>query len=452
MQSHRDSPAWAPRGAASMPMLPIPSTASSMLRAASSGRGLELCAKQGGLVQWRERWPTGTCVEEEYPVDLLTKVDLEQLAESGRPELHLSLFIPTHPSGVDVQTDPIRWKNLVSRVEQTLVEQGLAATEIADLLTPAWQLRDDHLAWRYMSDGLAMFLRPGWHRMFRVPVDVPEVASIGDRFVIGPLLPLVTGDTHFLALTVSQRQVRLLEGSMQRVEEVELPEVPTALEEVVEAPESRSDTMTFPVASGSRGGGTAVFYGHGGADEEFKQNQVRSFLRQVSDGLRDYLAGQDLPMVLVGLDEMVATYRDLGGYAHVLEDAVLRNPDELSAEELHTLTWPLAEKIVAQERAEAVAQFEQLHGTGQAVTSPTKIEEAARTGRVGTLFVATEPSCWDQPGSNVAVVQLGRDEAFAHCELLDRVAVASLSTGARVHAVPAGDVPGEGDIAAVFRY
>jgi hypothetical protein len=385
-------------------------------------------------------------------MDLLTRADLEQLAVRGRPELYLSLFIPTHPFGADAQTDPIRWKNLVNRVERTLGEQGVQAAEIAELLAPAWQLRDDHHAWRFMSDGLAMFLRPGWHRMFRVPVGVPEVATIGDRFVIGPLLRVVTGDTHFLVLTVSQRRVRLLEGSMQRVEELELTEIPTALADVIEAPESRSSTMTFPLSTGSRGGGAAVFYGHGTADDDFKQDQVRSFLRQVAHGLRGYLVGQDLPMVLVGLDELVSAYRDLDGYAHVLDEAVLRNPDELSADDLHALAWPLAERIVAEERAAAVALFEQLHGTGRAVTSPSKIEEAARDGRVATLFLATEPWCWDQRGSDVSVVQLGRDDAFAHCELIDRVVVDSLSAGAHVHAVPAADVPGGGDLAAIYRY
>lgn len=390
--------------------------------------------------------------EKGIPMDLVTKVDLEQLAERGRTELHLSLFIPTHPVGPEVDTDRLRWKNVLTRVEKTLADRGLGPRDIEELLAPAWELRDDALAWSYMSDGLAMFLRPGWHRIIRVPVRLPEVATVGDRFVVGPLLRVVTGDAHFLALAVSQRHVRLLQGSMQRVEEVELTDVPTALEDVIEPPEPRSDTMTVPLRTGTRGAGKAVFYGHGTSDDDFKQDQVRSFLRQVSDGLRDYLNGQDLPMVLVGLDEMVAAYRDLGGYPHVLDEAVLRNPDDLSADELHSLAWPLAIKTVAAEREAAEARFGELHGTGRAVTSPEKIEQAAREGRVDTLFLATEPWCWDQVGSDAAVVQLGRDDAFAHCELLDRAAIDSLSTGARVHAVPAEDVPGGGDLAAVLRY
>lgn len=385
-------------------------------------------------------------------MDLLTQADLEQLAEHDRPGPCLSLFVPTHPSGVDSQTDPIRWKNLVSRVEQTLSEQGVPPPGTAELLAPAQQLRDDHIAWRYMSDGLAMFLRPGWHRTFRVPASVPEVATLGNRFVVGPLLRIVTGDSHFLVLTVSQRRVRLLEGSLQRVEELQLQDVPTSLRDVIEAPEPRSDTMAFPLSSGSRGSGAAVFYGHGTSDDDFKQDQVRSFFRQVSDGLDEHLTGQQLPMVLVGLDESLSLYQDVNRYPHVLEDAVQRNPDDLSAEELHASAWPLVEATLAEERAAVIARFEELHGTGRATADPAKIEAAAQHGRVDTLFLATEPWCWEQLGQDAAVVQLGRDDAFAHCELLDRVAADTLSAGGRVYAVPAAEIPGGGDAAAIFRY
>ena len=155
-------------------------------------------------------------------MDLVTSSDLDLLAQRAQPQTHVSLFIPTHAFGAGVQTDPIRWKNLVTKTESVLTGRGLRAPDIADLLGPAWALYKNDRAWQYMSDGLAMFLRPGWHRMFRVPTNVPQVATIGDRFVIGPLLRIVTSDSHFLVLTLSQRRVRLLEGSPQRVEELEL--------------------------------------------------------------------------------------------------------------------------------------------------------------------------------------------------------------------------------------
>jgi hypothetical protein len=50
------------------------------------------------------------------------------------------------------------------------------------------------------------------------------------------------------------------------------------------------------------------------------------------------------------------------------------------------------------------------------------------------------------------VVQLGADGAFSRCELLDRAAAETVSRAGHVYALPAPEVPGGGDIAAVFRY
>lgn len=385
-------------------------------------------------------------------MDLVTRSDLDLLAQRAQPETHVSLFIPTHAFGAGVRTDPIRWKNLVTKTESVLTGRGLRAPDITDLLGPAWALYEDDRAWQYMSDGLAMFLRPGWHQMFRVPTGVPQVATIGDRFVIGPLLRIVTSDSHFLVLTLSQRRVRLLEGSLQRVEELELADVPTSLREIVEPTEPRSDVLAFSTSAGGRRG-RAVFYGQGAADDSFKKDEVRRFLGHVANGLRDYLAGQDLPMVLVGLDQMLSQYREVNQYPNVVEDAVRTNPDQLSAEELHAAAWPLVEAIVARERDAAAERFAQLHGTGRASNDLVEIEDAARHGRVETVFLASQPWCWEEiSGGGDTVVQLGADEAFRRCELLDRVAVDTLRLGGRVYAVAAADVPGGADIAAVFRY
>src|SRR5665811_2450745 len=78
----------------------------------------------------------------------------------------------------------------------------------------------------------------------------------------GPLLRLLSGDEHFLLLALSQRRVRLLEGSRDRVEELELGEVPSSLLGVTEPAEPRSHTMARPLSAAGRGG-PAVFYGYG---------------------------------------------------------------------------------------------------------------------------------------------------------------------------------------------
>jgi hypothetical protein len=145
-------------------------------------------------------------------------------------------------------------------------------------------------------------------------------------------------------------------------------------------------------------------------------------------------------------------YREANAYQHLTGESVLVNPDQLSEAELHAAAWPIISDILDRQASSAVESFQELYGTGRASNDPQVIEAAAREGRVETLLVAAQPWCWEQVTADTPVVQLGVHGDFSHCELLDRAAADSLSRGGHIHALPASEVPGGGDIAAVFRY
>ncbi|HYZ57199.1 MAG TPA: hypothetical protein VE733_27360 [Streptosporangiaceae bacterium] len=90
----------------------------------------------------------------------------------------------------------------------------------------------------------------------------------------------------------------------------------------------------------------------------------------VAEGLRGYLADQDLPMVPAGQAYLVSICREVGTYPHLTEEAVRENPDELSAEELHAAAWPIMVEIADQQASRAVERFEELHGTGRTSDEP----------------------------------------------------------------------------------
>ena len=158
-------------------------------------------------------------------MDAIRRTDLQRLAV-GRQGPCVSVFLPTHRAGREVEQAPIRLKNLLRQATDALKTDGVRAPEIDRLLAPLRRLLDDRLFWQYQSDGLALFSRPGWWRSFRVPLDLPELAVVDDRFHVSPLLPLLVVDGHFFVLALSQNQIRLLEGTRDRVEEVDLPGVP----------------------------------------------------------------------------------------------------------------------------------------------------------------------------------------------------------------------------------
>ncbi|RMB61286.1 baeRF3 domain-containing protein [Tessaracoccus antarcticus] len=382
-------------------------------------------------------------------MDLLTSKDISELAASAADGTHVSLFLPTHRYGSGVQADQLQWKNLISGVESKLLET-LRRPDVEALLQPARDLQMDAMAWQYMSDGLAMFLRPGWHQTYRLPAPLPELATVGDHFITGPLMHLLSGDEHYLLLALSQNEVRLMDGSRHTVVQVELDEVPTSLADVVEPREPRSNTVTRPASSGSRG--RAVFYGHGTGDDAAGEADLKRFLRQVATGMHDILRGQSAPLVLVGLDPTVAAYREVSDYGHVLPEAVIRNPDDLSPEQLHELAWPHVEARLRDERSALIDRFHELNGTGRVTSDLAAVREAASQGRVDTLFLRANPWCWEEvAGDELPVVLLGADGRYAECEALDAAAVDTLANGGKVHAT-SQEVVSDSQVAAILRY
>ncbi len=381
-------------------------------------------------------------------MDHLTRTQLEELGGHDQDGIYVSLFLPTHRFGSGIEADLLSWKNLVVGVTSALTDGGLRKPEIDELLAPAWALHEDARTWQYMGDGLAVFLRPGWHREFRVPVPVPELASVGDRFTISPLLPVISGDGGFLLLTVSQRQIRLLEGTRDQVTNMDLGEIPVSLRDVSQPRDPRSDTMTRSLSGGPSG--AAVFFGHGGADDDFKTDEVRRFLQLVGKGLHDILAELDLPMVVVGLEKMLGIYREVRTYPHVV-GSVRQNPDQLSDEKLHSAAWPVIEEHLTGLKRRAIDGFAQLQGTGRASMDADEISRAAVDGRVETLFL--DPNCWQRIGAeSPAVIALGQDTEYASCEQMELAAVGTLAGGGQLQTVDGGDLPGGGPLAAVFRY
>ena len=112
---------------------------------------------------------------------LLSKDELTSLT-TRRPGWHVSLFMPMHRASIETQQNPIRCKNLMRQAETQLLDHGLGAAEVQQLLEPVEQLLGDYSFWQHQSEGLALFLSPHFSRSYRLPLDFEELAVVAGRF------------------------------------------------------------------------------------------------------------------------------------------------------------------------------------------------------------------------------------------------------------------------------
>lgn len=388
-------------------------------------------------------------------MDILKQTDLKALIDTSA-ERCVSIYLPTHKFGREQQQDPIRFKNLLTEAEEKLLESGLRRPDVLALLQPASTLLDDEHFWQHQSDGLAVFLSPDSAYIYRLPSEFKALTIIADNFHIKPLLPLLVENGQFYMLALSLNKVRLFLSTRETVTQVELPDMPTSLQEalVMDDPEKHLDFHTGTKSASASGDRPAMFHGQGvQADEQDKENILRYF-KMVDNALSELLDGISIPMVLAGVDYLLPIYRQASTYPNILDEGLEGNPDELGGNELRERAWDLVQPIFMQEQKGAMEQFAQLDGQGDGLASDDlkTVVKAANFGRVDTLIVPVGIQKWGRYDPQQNKVILEEKSNPENEDLLDLATMHTLLNSGKVYAVQPEQLPGDNELAAIFRY
>ena len=386
-------------------------------------------------------------------MDTFSKSELKLLLEQqARRCVRISIFMPTFKSGADVQQNPIRLRNLLREAEERLVATGLRRPEAIRLLRPARELLDDSFFWRNQSDGLALFVSEDFFRYFRLPFPFKELAVVGDRFHVKPLLHhLLSGDGKFYVLALSQQQVRLLECTHYGVKDVVLAGMfPKNFAEFMRYEELDKEQM-YHLHAGTAGAEPMIAHGQE-VGEEVKEDILRYF-QQIDKGLRrDVLREESAPLVLASVEYLSAIYRQANTHPNTLEDSVPGNPDELSSEQLHNRAWEVAQPYFEQTRIQAMNQYQELRHTTRTSNDLKKIVPAAYHGQVYVLFVADGVEQWGNFDPDTGSINLHKTAEPCDHDLLDFASAHALAHRATLYVTKPEEVPGGSPISAVFRY
>jgi hypothetical protein len=389
-------------------------------------------------------------------METLSQAELKALVDSSEAPC-VSIFIPTHRAGADIQQDPIRLKNLLRQAEERLQQDwAMRSPETQKMLAPAWELVDDTLFWHYQSDGLAVFISPTQFRYYRLPVDFEESLIVNDRFHIRHLLRLFTGDGEFYLLALSQDEIRLFKGSRYSISQIALKDMPTSLAEALKYDDfQKQPSFHGGTAQARATRGAAVHHTHGIGPADYADqahDELLRYFREVDRGLHEMLSGNTAPLVLAGVEYLFPIYRDANTYPHLLKEGVTGNPELLNAEDLHKKSWHLVEPYFAAEMQRAATQYRNLSGTGKTSSDITEVAPAVYTGKVGSLFIARNQHLWGTFDPQNHTVALASEQSSGTDDLLDFVAIQAIRNGATVYAVDPESVPDDSPIAAVYRY
>jgi len=381
--------------------------------------------------------------------DLLSREAVQELAEHIS-ENSLSIYLPTVKAGREVRQNPIRYRNLLKQAHDRLLADGLRVPDVEAFLKPAEDLQLDSGYWQRLAEGLAIFIAPGFFRAYRLPLPFEEGLAIHNRFDLKPIMPLLQNDGRFYVLAVSQNSVRLLECTRFTLNEVEVEEMPTSLEDALGPQEGERGVQTFPAtARGRRGQRHAIFFGHGVGDEDSKDD-IELYFHRLDAGLREVLHDKNDLLVLAGVDYLHPIYAAANTYPHLMSEGIEANPDRIRAEELHAQAWKIVAPEFKKQQDEDINRYMTLMNTGNTSDHLPEILPAARHGQVEVLFVSTDLQICGSfdPASD----QVNLEEAGSTIDLQGLAVAYTFLNNGRVYALPADKMPAGAAMAAIYRY
>ncbi len=381
-------------------------------------------------------------------MDLFTRDDLRTLlAEHQSP--CVSLYVPIEHGGG--KKNSIRWKTCLKEAEEQLVATGRPSPSGRHLLEPARLLLEDPTFWKHQSDGLACFLAPDFLRLYRLPLRFREGLVVGDRFHIKPLVPLLSESGRFYVLALSQKAVRLLQGTWQSVSDVDLKGVPHNLAEALLTHEAK-EPFTFYGRRPGDGAGSwgGIFHGHGVGIDDSK-DELLHYFQKIDRGLHLLLKEEKAPLVLAAVDYLFPIYKKANTYPHLLEDGIEGNPDRLSNQELQKRAWILVQPFLKASQQKATSQYQQLAGTGRAASELEQIVSAAHHGHVETLFVSLRDEIWGRVNATAATVEIHEQMQPGDEDLLNCATIQTMRHGGAVYALEPELLPDAALVAAILR-
>lgn len=384
-------------------------------------------------------------------MNLLTRDDLTELMNT-HDNICLSIYMPTYRAGTETQQGRIRLKNLLREAEQRLTDSEMRSPEAKRFLAPIEDIIYDNQFWQQQRDGLAVFLSESLFYHYSLPLHFNEFLFIGQKFHLKPLLPLLSGDGKFYVLALSQNDVRVLQCTRASVKELEIDEIPHSLAEAMkyDDPERQLQFHTNTLESpGPRA--AAIFHGHGVGPDDAKNNILR-YCRLIDQGLHDLLREEKVPLVLVGVEFIQSIYRAANTYAYLADEGLPGNPEELSPEDLQTLTWPLVEHYFHKAEQEAVTYYGPFSGTGRTTTDICEAVPAAQNGRIEILFMADGVQEWGRFDDYNNKVNLHLEPQVGDEDLYNFTAMQTILNGGTVYIMDPAKIPDGKNLAALFRY
>lgn len=385
-----------------------------------------------------------------------TSENLEFLIKA-RGGVRVSLYVPIAVEPPESDKNPVNLRDMVSEAREGLLNNGMKE-ETADAFLQPFQERvanpQDLLT---KAKTLAYFADQSDIYEVPLPQAVTKQCHVGNQFLIKPLIPFYDVKSRFLVICLDQGGIRTYQGNRWTVEEIEIPDLPRSIDAFTRFDDPEKSIQHHTADEGSTPGApgaspTARMHGQGLPDD-LEQSQKERFIRAVAKAVEHFLNRYPQPLVAFGVEKNIGLFQSLPDWSGHTLMTRQQDPQNWSAEELHSAAWELLQPTLNEKQNEQLDLLKAAYQKEEGLSEVGEIALAAATGRVELAGIAVDrsiPGICDVDNMKVRFIEEGNP--ICSQDLLDWIASETIRHGGTVVGLEKKDLPNDRVALATTRY
>lgn len=269
-------------------------------------------------------------------IRLPTKSEIEVLRNVRLPR-SLSMYCPYMESRSSSSDDPnrIQLKNSIKEAHKKLIINGLSEREVEQTLQPVYDLLGGDEFRNNYKRGLALFMHREFFDYYRLPVQgIDGQVVVGKGFKLKPIMDLVKNNFYYFVLCIGHHGAQLFKGDKYHIKKLKFQKGQVTMEEELNIDEHPRETQLHPVASTALGRNSERQHSQYDVSKVDK-DMLTKFFRRIDSRLRKIVKGNNVPLILAGVDYLLPIYRQVNTYPHLHADGIVGNFEHTTVGYIH---------------------------------------------------------------------------------------------------------------------
>lgn len=264
-----------------------------------------------------------------------------QLLKATRTPNSISAYIAFSTASSDPTSSRIEYKNTLRDIETMLTNAKAAPQYISDTLQPLYDLLDTNEFWPPKHESLAIFANQKVCHIYHVPEGaIRSELTVTNGFSMQQLEELTRNNQPYFFLALSRKKTQLYTGDRYHLMPIDIKNLPADMETALQIDEYPHSQQFHGVRSETGSGGSSSVHDQSEVKNTDKAMALE-FFRLVDKHLKPVLTKANRPLVIGGVENLLALYNKVNSYPGLVKQYIYGNLDHAKPDAIRAKVLPL---------------------------------------------------------------------------------------------------------------